>query len=93
MQLLKYDEFKEWKAYSIGDEDRKDLINHQNHHELGFLKHKDVLKFLNKSEIAVVPSRWEEPFGEQLFGSSSEHAQQLYQIEVDCLKLQIIALS
>mgnify|MGYP002042680723 CR=1 FL=1 len=31
--------------------------------ELGFLKHKKVLEFLNKSEIAVVPSRWEEPFG------------------------------
>ena len=66
------DEFKEWKAYSIGDEDRKrPYINHQNHHELGFLKHKDVLKFLNKSEIAVVPSRWEEPFGRTALESSS----------------------
>ena len=40
------DEFKEWKAYSIGDEDRKrPVIYHKNHQELGFLEHKDVLKF------------------------------------------------
>ncbi len=66
------DEYKEWKAYSIGDEDRKrPVINHQNHKELGFLKHKEVLKFLNKSEIAVVPSRWEEPFGRTALESSS----------------------
>ncbi len=66
------DEYKEWRAYSIGDEDRKrPVINHQNHKELGFLKHKEVLKFLNKSEIAVVPSRWEEPFGRTALESSS----------------------
>ena len=66
------DEYKEWKAYSIGDEDRKrPIINHQNHQELGFLKHKEVLNFLNKSEIAVVPSRWEEPFGRTALESSS----------------------
>ena len=66
------DEFKEWKAFSIGDESRdRPIINHQNHEELGFLKHKDVLKFLNKSEIAVVPSRWEEPFGRTALESSS----------------------
>ena len=66
------DEFNDWKAYSIGDEDRKrPVITHQNHKELGFLKHKDVLKFLNKSEIAVVPSRWEEPFGRTALESSS----------------------
>tara|TARA_B100001093_G_C26848997_1_gene1024177 strand:- start:1243 stop:3348 length:2106 start_codon:yes stop_codon:yes gene_type:complete len=65
-------EFNNWKAYSIGDEDRKrPIINHKNHHELGFLKHKNVLKFLNKSEIAVVPSRWEEPFGRTALESSS----------------------
>ncbi len=66
------DEYKKWKAYSIGDEDRKrPVINHQNHKELGFLKHKEVLNFLNKSEIAVVPSRWEEPFGRTALESSS----------------------
>jgi len=65
-------EFKDWKAYSIGDESRnRPIINHRNHIELGFLKHKKVLEFLNKSEIAVVPSRWEEPFGRTALESSS----------------------
>jgi len=66
------DEFKEWKAYSIGDENRnRPIINHPFHYELGFLKHKKVLSFLNKSEIAVVPSRWEEPFGRTALESAS----------------------
>ena len=66
------DEFKDWKAFSIGDELRKrPHITHPLHFELGFLKHKEVLKFLNKSEIAVVPSRWEEPFGRTALESSS----------------------
>ena len=65
-------EFKDWKAYSIGDESRnRPIINHSHHKELGFLNHKKVLKFLAKSEIAVVPSRWEEPFGRTALESSS----------------------
>jgi len=65
-------EFKNWKAFSIGDESRKrPHINHVRHTEVGFLKHKKVLNFLNKSEIAVVPSRWEEPFGRTALESSS----------------------
>ena len=39
--------------------------------ELGYLKHKDVLNFLKYSEIAVVPSRWDEPFGRTALESSS----------------------
>ena len=66
------DNFKNWKAYSIGDESRdRPIISHKNHKELGFLKHKKVLRFLNKSEIVVVPSRWEEPFGRTALESSS----------------------
>ena len=38
---------------------------------MGFLKHQKVLDFLSKSEIAVVPSRWEEPFGRTALESSS----------------------
>ena len=65
-------EFKDWKAYSIGDEKRqKPLISHPNHSELGYLRHSVVLKFLGNSEIAVVPSRWEEPFGRTALESSS----------------------
>ena len=66
------DEFNDWKAYSIGDESReRPKIFHINHKELGFLKHKKELQFLNKSEIVVVPSRWEEPFGRTALESSS----------------------
>ncbi len=65
-------EFTDWKAYSIGDESRnKPTINHKNHIELGYLSHKEVLNFLSKAEIAVVPSRWEEPFGRTALEASS----------------------
>ena len=66
------DEFSDWRAYSIGDESRdKPVISHPNHDELGYLSHKRVLKFLSKTEIAVVPSRWEEPFGRTALEASS----------------------
>ena len=64
---------KDWKAFSIGDESReRPIIKHKQHKELGFLNHKRVLNFLNKSEIAVVPSRWEEPFGRTALEASSK---------------------
>jgi glycosyltransferase involved in cell wall biosynthesis len=66
------DEFKSWEAFSIGDESRnKPIISHTKHKELGFLNHRQVLDFLKFSEIAVVPSRWEEPFGRTALESSS----------------------
>ena len=65
-------EFKNWRAFSIGDESRnKATINHKNHFEIGYLKHKIVLNFLKGSQIAVVPSRWEEPFGRTALEASS----------------------
>ena len=65
-------EFPKWIAFSVGDEDRRSIyINHPRHKELGFIKHKETLKLLNKSEIAVVPSRWEEPFGRTALEASS----------------------
>ena len=58
------DKFPEWRSLSVGDESRRDIyINHKQHKELGFLSHEKTLSILDKSEIAVVPSRWEEPFG------------------------------
>ena len=64
--------FPQWKALSIGDEARRSIyIDHHNHKELGFLNHKKTLDILNKSEIAVVPSRWEEPFGRSSLEASS----------------------
>ena len=66
------DKFDDWKAYSIGDESRnKPQFHHSNHEDLGYLTHKKVLKFLETSEIAVVPSRWEEPFGRTALESTS----------------------
>ncbi len=65
-------EFPRWKAFSVGDEERRSIyINHNQHKELGFLNHKETLKTLNQSEIAVVPSRWDEPFGRTALEASS----------------------
>ncbi len=70
MRIL--DEFPKWKAFSLGDEDRRNIfINHKRHFELGFLKHSKVLNLLDKTAISVVPSRWEEPFGRTALESTS----------------------
>jgi len=61
-----------WQAFSLGDEERRKVfINHKNHKELGFLKHKKVLELLSKTEITIVPSRWEEPFGRTALEATS----------------------
>ena len=66
------DEFPNWKAFSLGDEDRRNIfINHKRHFELGFLKHSKVLNLLDRTAISVVPSRWEEPFGRTALESAS----------------------
>ena len=66
------DEYPQWKAFSIGDEERRSIyINHPKHKELGFLNHKKTLELFNKSEIAIIPSRWEEPFGRTALEASS----------------------
>jgi len=56
--------YKNWKAYVIGDEPRDRIdFNHKNLIKLGFQKHRKVINLYKKSSIAVVCSRWEEPFG------------------------------
>ena len=56
--------YKKWSSIVIGDEPRDKLdFNHKNLIKLGFIKHNDVLNIYKKSSIAVVCSRWEEPFG------------------------------
>ncbi len=66
------DEFPSWNAYSLGDEDRRTIyISHPRHKELGFIDHRHALNILNKSEIAVVPSKWDEPFGRTALEASS----------------------
>ena len=55
---------KSWKAKIVGDEKREKInINHDNVDLLGFQNHKKVLMLFKESSIAVVCSRWEEPFG------------------------------
>jgi len=54
----------DWSAMVVGDEPRDKLdFNHKNLHKLGFKKHNEVLNLYKKTSIAVVCSRWDEPFG------------------------------
>jgi glycosyltransferase involved in cell wall biosynthesis len=53
-----------WRAKIVGDEKREKIFfNHNQIDKLGFLEHKKVLSLFKKTNIAVVCSRWEEPFG------------------------------
>ena len=66
------DSNKDWKAYSIGEEKRfQNFPTHNRHKSLGQLSHSKVLNYLSKSEIAIIPSRWEEPFGRTAMEASS----------------------
>ena len=65
-------EHKDWKALIAGDEPRQNIFfSHKNLKLLGFVNHNKVLQLFEKSSIAVVPSRWEEPLGRTGFESSS----------------------
>ena len=56
--------FPDWQAKIVGDERREEInFHHKNLNKLGFLKHSDVLEIFKKTSIAVVCSRWDEPFG------------------------------
>ena len=58
------DKFNDWEAVVIGDEPRERIFfNHSRLKILGFKTHAEVLKILEKTSIAVVSSRWNEPFG------------------------------
>jgi glycosyltransferase involved in cell wall biosynthesis len=55
---------KDWMVQIVGDEKRENIkFNHKNINLLGFLSHTKVLSLFKKTSIAVVCSRWEEPFG------------------------------
>ena len=63
---------KKWNANVIGDEQRDRIFfKHKNMKNLGFLKHKRVLDIYKKTSIAVVCSRWDEPFGRTSLEASS----------------------
>ena len=65
-------EHKNWKAFSIGEEKRfQNFPTHKRHINLGQISHNKVLDYLSKSEIAIIPSRWEEPFGRTALEASS----------------------
>ncbi len=64
--------FKEWKSVVIGDEPREKIhFKHKNLKVLGFQNHSNVSKWFIKSDICVVCSRWEEPFGRTALEASS----------------------
>ena len=65
-------EFKDWKAYVMGDEPREDIVfNHKRLIKLGYKSNNKVLHLLKKTSIAVACSRWEEPFGRSSLEASS----------------------
>ena len=56
--------YPKWKAIVIGDEPREKIyFAHKNLKVIGFQGHSKVLNIFEKTNIAVVCSRWEEPFG------------------------------
>ena len=56
--------FKDWSAIVIGDEPREKIeFYHPRLKLLGFQNHSRVLKYLEKTSISLVCSRWNEPFG------------------------------
>jgi glycosyltransferase involved in cell wall biosynthesis len=70
LKILK--KHNDWRALVVGDEPREKLIfKHKNLNILGFRKHKEVLKLLEKTSIAVACSNWEEPFGRTSLEASS----------------------
>ena len=56
--------YPNWKAIVVGDEPREKItFKHKNLKIIGFQSHTKVLDIFKKTSIAVVCSRWEEPFG------------------------------
>ena len=64
--------YKNWSAIVIGDEEREKIeFKHKRLNVLGFKKHEEVIKIFKKTNISVVCSRWEEPFGRTSLESAS----------------------
>mgnify|MGYP001208213296 CR=1 FL=1 len=64
--------YPDWKANVAGDEQRDKIeFKHKNLRNFGFIAHKKVLDIYEKTSIAVVCSRWEEPFGRTSLEASS----------------------
>ena len=64
--------YPNWKALAIGDEPReKILFNHKRFKNLGFQSNSKVTSWFKKSDISVVCSRINEPFGRTALEASS----------------------
>ena len=62
LKILK--KYKFWSAYVVGDEPRDKLnFKHRRLKNFGFKEHSEVINIYKETSIAVVCSRWEEPFG------------------------------
>ena len=61
-----------WNFFAIGNETRKEIFPSKSYvKELGYLNNNDVLKFYEKSEIAIGNSVWDEPLGRIAIEASS----------------------
>ena len=61
-----------WKFIAIGNESRKKIFPNKNIvHEIGYKSNIEVLKYYEKSEIAIGNSKWQEPFGRIALEASS----------------------
>ena len=66
------DKYKNWSARVYGDEPRENLyFNHLRLHKFGFRPHEEILKEYEISKIAIVCSRWDEPFGRTALEATS----------------------
>ncbi len=64
--------YKEWKGHVIGDEPRETHdFEHKNLIKHGFVNHAKTLNIFKKCSIAIICSRWEEPFGRTSIEASS----------------------
>jgi glycosyltransferase involved in cell wall biosynthesis len=65
--------YKDWSAIVIGDEPREKIeFYHPRLKLLGFQNHLRVLKYLEKTSISLVCSRWNEPFGRASLEAASK---------------------
>jgi len=66
------DKYDDWSSIVIGDEPRqKFFFYHKNLHQFGFKENSFILKKLETVSIAVIPSKWDEPFGRSSMEAAS----------------------
>ncbi len=64
--------YKDWSGIVIGDEPRqKYFFNHKKLKHYGYKENSFILNKLKEVSIAIVPSKWDEPFGRSSLEASS----------------------